>query len=131
MSNETKKYDLEDRLVDFAVSVVGIIEALPATKAGTHIGNQLVRSGTSPAANYREAQGAESRRDFIHKMKVALKELRESRVWLRVILKSRLLTDKEGAGSVMAESEELLRILVASIRTAEGRVKTGCEKPRD
>jgi len=126
MSSERgNKYDLEDRLVDFAVAVVGMIEALPATKAGTHIANQLVRSGTSPAANYGEAQGAESRRDFVHKMKVALKELRESRVWLRVILKSGLLSDEEGAGSIIAESEELLRIFVASIRTAEGRDRTG------
>ena len=70
--------DLEDRLIDFAVRIINVIEALPNTKVGNHIGGQLLRSGTSPAPNYGEAQSAEFRRDFIHKMKIALKELRET-----------------------------------------------------
>jgi four helix bundle protein len=69
---------LEERLIDFAVIIIGIIEVLPNSKAGNHIANQLVRSGTSPAPNYGEAQSAESRKDFIHKMKISLKELRET-----------------------------------------------------
>ncbi len=77
--------ELEDRLIDFAVRVIAVVEALPDSKAGKHVAGQLVRSGTSPAPNYGEAQSAESRRDFIHKMKVALKELRETLVWLKVI----------------------------------------------
>ena len=69
---------LEDRLIDFAVIIVGVVEALPNSMGGNHIANQLIRSGTSPAPNYGEAQSAESRKDFIHKMKISLKELRET-----------------------------------------------------
>ena len=74
----SKRLDLEDRLVDFAVRVISVVEALPTTKAGNHIAGQLVRAGTSPAPNYGEAQSAESRKDFIHKMKITLKQLRET-----------------------------------------------------
>ena len=71
MGKKTKEYDLEDRLIDFAVMVIDIVEALPGTRAGNHIAGQLVRSGTSPAPNYGEAQSAESKKDFIHKIKIA------------------------------------------------------------
>ena len=81
MSKEKKDFDLEDRLIDFAVHIIRTAESLPKTKVGNHIAGQLIRSGTSPAPNYGEAQSAESRSDFIHKMKVALKELRETRIW--------------------------------------------------
>ena len=74
-----KDFDLEDRLIDFAVRTIQLTESLPKTKAGRHIAGQLIRSGTSPAPNYGEAQGAESRSDFIHKMKVCLKALRETK----------------------------------------------------
>jgi len=80
MSKENKQFDLEDRLIDFAVRVIRTAESLPKTKVGRHIAGQLVRCGTSPAANYGEAQSAESRSDFIHKIKICLKELREARV---------------------------------------------------
>ncbi len=73
-------FDLQERLIGFAVRVINVVEALPGDRIGNHIGGQLLRSGTSPAANYGEAQSAESRRDFLHKMKVALKELRETHV---------------------------------------------------
>ncbi len=73
-----KKYDLEERLLNYAVTVIEIVERLPKTKAGNHVGGQLVRSGTSPLSNHGEAQAAESRRDFVHKMRICLKELRES-----------------------------------------------------
>ena len=62
--------ELEDRLIDFAVVIMGVTEALPNTKAGSHVAGQLIRSGTSPAPNYGEARSAESRKDFIHKMKI-------------------------------------------------------------
>lgn len=77
--------DLEERLIDFAVRIINVVDALPNTKVGNHIAGQLLRSGTSPAPNYGEAQSAESRKDFVHKMKVALKELRETLIWLRII----------------------------------------------
>ena len=74
------RFDLEERLLNFTCSIIDVVESLPATRAGNHIGGQLIRCGTSPAANYAEAQSAESRNDFIHKLKVVLKELRENRV---------------------------------------------------
>ena len=77
-------------MIDFAVRIINVIEALPNTKVGNHIGGQLLRSGTSPAPNYGEAQSAESRKDFIHKMKIALKELRETLIWLRIIERKEL-----------------------------------------
>jgi len=86
---ERKVFDLEDRLIDFAVRVITVAGSLPTNKVGNHISGQLIRSGTSPAPNYGEAQSAESRADFIHKMKVALKELRETRVWLLMIKKAK------------------------------------------
>ena len=75
-----KKYNLEKRLIDFAVRIINVVEALPNTRAGNHIAGQFVRCGTSPAPNYGEAQSAESRNDFIHKIKIVLKELRETKV---------------------------------------------------
>lgn len=80
-----KAGDIEDRLIDFAVRVLNVTEALPNTKAGNHITDQLVRSGTSPAPNDGEAQIAESRRDFSHKMRISLKKLRETLILLRII----------------------------------------------
>ena len=118
-----KKYDLESRLIDFAVRIISFVEALPNTCAGNHIANQLVRSGTSPAPNYGEAQSAESRKDFIHKMKVALKELRETLVWLKIILRKPLLTNKKDLESLIIESNELISIFVTSIKTAEKNKK--------
>ncbi len=81
-----KKYDLEDRLIEFAVRIIDIAEALPASVAAKNLGGQIVRSGTSPALNYGEAQAAESKADFVHKMKICLKELRETHVCLKIII---------------------------------------------
>lgn len=78
--SDRRQFDLRDRLVSFAVRVITVVESLPDSKAGKHVAGQLVRAGTSPAPNYGEAQSAESPRDFIHKMKIALKELRETQV---------------------------------------------------
>ena len=83
----TRDYNLEDRLVDFAVMMIDIAESLPRTRACNHIAGQLVSSGTYPAPNYGEALSAESRKDFIHKIKIALKELRETKIWLRIIFR--------------------------------------------
>lgn len=80
------KYDLEDRLIEFAVRIIDLAEALPGTVASKNLGSQIVRSGTSPALNYAEAQSAESKADFVHKMKICLKELRETMVCLKIIL---------------------------------------------
>lgn len=113
-----KPQDLENRLIDFAVLIISIIEALPNTKAGNHIAGQLVRSGTSPAPNYGEAQSAESRKDFIHKMKIALKELRESLIWLRII-ERKPLSDPREMTEVIKECNELISIFVTSVKTAE------------
>src|SRR6478672_10810373 len=109
---------LEDRLVDFAVRIVEVVEALPATKAGNHIANQLIRSGTSPAPNYGEARSAESRRDFIHKMKIFLKELRETMIWLKIISRKSMV-GVEGVDAAISECDELIAIFVSSTRTAD------------
>lgn len=99
--------DLEDRLIDFAVRIINVIDALPNTKVGNHIGGQLLRSGTSPAPNYVEARSAESRKDFIHKMKIALKELRETLIWLRIIERRALCDPKKLTNSVAVDLPEL------------------------
>ncbi len=109
---------LEGRLIDFAVIIVGVVEALPNSKAGNHIGGQLIRSGTSPAPNYGEAQSAESRKDFIHKMKIALKELRETMVWLQIIARKAMIPGNE-TKTAIAECSELIAIFVSSTKTAE------------
>ncbi len=112
-----KKFDLEERLINFAAVIIDISEALPATFAGNHLGGQLLRSGTSPALHYGEAQAAESPADFIHKMKVCLKELRETHNCLRLIRKKSWI--KSGLDAQVRESNELVAIFVASIKTAQ------------
>jgi four helix bundle protein len=112
--------ELEDRLIDFAVSVIGVVEDLPNTKAGNHIGNQLVRSGTSPAPNHGEARSPESTKDFVHKMKISLKELRETHIWLRIIGRKKL-GDLQILPAVIGECDELIAIFVSSTRTADSR----------
>jgi len=110
--------DLEDRLIDFSIRIINVIEHLPKTKAANHIAGQLLRSGTAPAPNYGEAQSAESRKDFIHKMKIALKELRETLVWLKIIKRKPLCTAEQMA-SILKECDELISIFTASVKTAE------------
>jgi len=121
VNGESRKYNLEERLIKFAVSIIQIIEALPNTRAGNHIAGQLVRSGTSPAPNYGEAQSAESRKEFIHKMKVALKELRETRIWLFIIQRRSFIKPARCVESVLSECHELIRIFAKSVKTAESR----------
>ena len=114
-------YDLEDRLIAFAADVCRICDRLPHTVTGRHVGGQLVRSGTAPLAHYGEAQGAESRRDFVHKMRVALKELRETKAWLKFVTRVPL-GEVSSARSALAECDQLVAIFVSSVRTAS---KTG------
>jgi len=109
--------DLEQRLINFAVAIILLSNKLPNTVAGQHVAGQLLRSGTSAAPNYAEARGAESRRDFIHKLAIALKEMNETQVWLKIIRKSRMLP-QEKMDAALKECNELSRILNASLRTA-------------
>ena len=119
MSKDKKIFDLEERLIDFAVRIIRIADSLPKTKVGKHISGQLIRCGTSPAPNYGEAQGAESRSDFIHKMRVCLKELRETKVWLIMIIRANLIKPKSKLESDIIENDELISIFMASIKTAK------------
>jgi len=105
-------------LLDFAVRIGKVIDALPETRLGRHIAGQLVRSGTSPAPNYAEACAAESKRDFIHKLGIVLKELRESAVWLRMIIKSELIPEQR-LEPLRDECEQLCKIIAKSLVTAK------------
>ncbi len=117
--NSGRKFDLQDRFVDYSVRIIKVTENLPNTKAGKHLCSQILRSGTSPAANYGEAQSAESRTDFVHKLKIALKELRETEVWLKVIVRSELIQPTEKLIPLLQETDELISILFKSIETAK------------
>ena len=110
--------DLEDRLLDFSARVGKLVDALPETRLGRHIAGQLVRSGTSPAPNYAEACAGESKKDFIHKLGIALKELRESRTWIKLILKSDMLHVKL-IEPLLDESNQLCNIIGKSLVTAK------------
>ena len=125
MSKENIKFDLEDRLIDFAVRIIEVVRSLPNTRIGNHIGRQLIRSGTSPAPNYGEAQGAESRSDFIHKVRICLKELRETKVWLMMIIRLNLIKSASRLYPLIDENEQLISIFMTSIKTAkENEYKT-------
>jgi four helix bundle protein len=115
------RYDLEDRLVDFAVRICTLTDRFPSTAIARHVGTQITRSGTSPLANYGEAQAAESRQDFVHKLKICLKELRETQAWLKFV--ERMNFCSEEVIPIRLECNELVSILVASVRTARGKVK--------
>jgi four helix bundle protein len=119
MSKEGNTFDLEGRLLDFAVRIIWTAESLPKTRIGNHIAGQIIRCGTSPAPNYGEAQGAESRSDFIHKMKLCLKELRETRVWLLMIARANLIKPISKLDSLIDENNQLIAIFVISIKTAK------------
>jgi len=120
-----KIFDLEERLLEFSAVIIDVSEDLPNSRAGNHVAGQLLRCGTSPYSNHGEAESAESPADFIHKMKVCLKELRETRRWLRLIARKRWLERSDDLQFVLREVEELIRIFAASIRTAtRNRLKT-------
>jgi len=113
-------YDLEERLIQFGNDTIDVVESLPKTYAGNYLGNQLVRSATSPLLNYGEVQGAESLADFIHKMKICLKELRETYNCLRLI-KRRNWINLAKLDSLLKENGELIAIFTTSIKTATKR----------
>ena len=113
-----RTFDLEERLLNYASQIIRLVEDLPDTRAGNHIAGQLLRSGTSPLPNHGEAEGAESKNDFVHKLGICHKELRESRRWLKLIRRVPLLTDTAALDVALDETDELVRIFAASIRTA-------------
>jgi four helix bundle protein len=119
--NTAHKYDLEDRLVSFTCRMIDVVEALPNTRAGNYIAGQLVRSCHSPTFNYGEAQAAESRADFIHKLRICLKELKECRTALKIIIKKQLIQPFERLQDIFQETEELIAIIAKSIETAKNK----------
>jgi four helix bundle protein len=110
--------DLSERLLTFAARIIKLADSLRRTPAGRHISGQILRSGTSPGANYEEARAAESQNDFVHKLGIVLKELRETHYWLRIIAVAELQTEKRMAG-ITQEAEELTKIVAKSIVTAK------------
>jgi four helix bundle protein len=110
--------ELLERLINFAARVGKVVDALPDSRMGRHIGSQLVRSGTSPAPNYEEGCAAESRADFVHKLSISLKELRESRTWIRLIIKTEMLPEHR-LGELLDECSQLCNIIAKSIVTAK------------
>jgi four helix bundle protein len=118
---------LEERLLEYAARIVRLVEQLPDTRAGSHVAGQLLRSGTSPLPNHGEAQGAESRRDFIHKLRICHKELRESRRWLRLIQQVPLL-ETGRVQPLVEETDELIHIFAASLRTAQQPKRLNVER---
>ncbi len=120
---ENQKYDLEERLLAYSVQIIKIVEQLPKTRVGNHVAEQLLRSGTSPYPNHGEAQAAESPKDFIHKLRISLKELRETQRWLKLIHRVPLIKSLDQFDDIRQETEELIKIFVASIKTAEKKKK--------
>nr|WP_321354697.1 four helix bundle protein [uncultured Draconibacterium sp.] len=115
------RFELEERLIKFAAKIIMLAERLPNSPIGNHMKGQIVRSGTSPALNYGEAQSAESKKDFIHKMSICLKELRETFVAVKIIKYSNLLSDLRLLEECYVENNELISIFVKSIETAKNR----------
>jgi four helix bundle protein len=124
-----RKFDLEDRMLEFASAVIDLSKALPDTRAGNHVAGQVLRSGTSPYPNHGEAEAAESREDFIHKLKICLKELRETRRWARLIKRRAWVKDDSSLPFVLSECEELIRIFYARIQTAKRNAQAGTKPP--
>ena len=118
-----KKFDLEERLIQFSLLIIDVVEALPRTRTGNHLAGQLLRSGTSPAFNYGEAQAAESRADFVHKMKICLKELKESAIALQIIHRKKFTGNSKVRLDAIVECDELVLIFSKSISTASRSAK--------
>ena len=112
--------ELEERLINFAVRIVRLSSKLPRTPAGKHVAGQILRSGTSPAPNYGEARGAESHADFVHKLRVVLKELNETSIWLRIIVRTRML-QAELLRDLLQENRQLCRIFASSLKTSRSK----------
>ena len=120
--------ELEERLIEFAVISAEIINRMPNNKFANHLANQLVRSCTSPALNYGETQGAESKKDFIHKMSVVLKELRESHNCLKIIKRTRSYHSESPINAAISECDELVSIFYKSVQTASKRINANDQK---
>ena len=116
-----KPDDLSERLLDFAARTGNVVDALPDTRLGRHIAGQYIRSGTAAGPNYEEGRAAESRADFVHKLSICLKELRESRFWIRLIIKSKLLP-KHKMNELLDECEQLMRVMAQSVVTAKSKI---------
>ncbi len=114
-----KKYDLEERLLNYSVRIIKLVEKLSNTRTGNHVAGQLLRSGTSPYPNHGEAQAAESPNDFVHKLRISLKELRETKRWLMLIQRVPLIKPVEKLNDILQETEELIKIFVSSIKTSK------------
>ncbi len=112
-------FDLEERLINFSVRIVRVVNALPETKTANHIRTQILRCGTSASPNYAEACDAESRADFIHKLKIVLKELRETKVWLILILRTEIISPNDRLEPLIQKCDELISIFVKSVKTAK------------
>ena len=120
---EKPSYDLEERLLNYGAGIISLTRKLNTDYAERHVGNQLLRSGTAPLSHHGEAQAAESPADFIHKLRLALKELRESERWLKLIARAELIAKSPDLSLLLNETDQLIRIFVASIATAEKRRK--------
>ncbi|MFC1882504.1 four helix bundle protein [Thermodesulfobacteriota bacterium] len=114
---------MEERLLEYSVRIIKVVEQLPNTRVCNPVAGQLLKSGTSPYPNHGEAQAAESPKDFIHKIRIALKELRETQRWLKLIQRVPLIKKPELLNDILQETEELIKIFVASIKTAEKKKK--------
>jgi four helix bundle protein len=114
-------YDLEERLLEYSVVVVRFVESMHLSDSGRHVAKQLMRSGTAPMAHHGEAQAAESADDFVHKMSIALKELRESVRWLELTQRVPLTNQGDDVTALITETDELIRIFYTSIKTAKKR----------
>ena len=113
-----KVWDLEERLLEFSARIVRLAESLPKSRAGAHLGGQLLRSGTSPLLNHGEAESAESQEDFVHKLKVCLKELRETQRCMKLVQRVPLVKSPRSIEPLLDENDQLIRIFVTSVRTA-------------
>ena len=118
----TRTYDLEERLITFSIRILNVAESLPQSRSGAHLASQLTRSGTSPALNCGEAQGAESKKDFVHKMRIILKELRETRVCLIIIIRKPICENSSDIEADFKECNELIAIFAKSIKTVQSNL---------
>jgi four helix bundle protein len=118
-SGQGRKFDLEERLLEFASAIIDLSEQLPDSRAGNHVAGQVLRSGIAPYPYHGEAEDAESRDDFIHKLKICLKELRETRRWARLVKRRGWAKDETALLFVLSEVDELIRIFYSSIQTAK------------
>lgn len=132
-ARENRKFDLEERLLEFASAIIDLSEQMPDSRAGNHVAGQILRSGTSPYPNHEEAGDAESREDFIHKLKIRFKELRETRRWARLVKRKGWAKDETTLIFVLGEADELIRIFFSSIQTAERNLlnqrRRSCDSP--